>query len=177
MALPIHVDGYSAYRLNERPVGFELDGVYYRIYALEDQWYFYGVRFPYHGLHSRSASGGQTVGIRGWGSSARVAACSEKWTAVVPAAYHLIGFRPRATKPHLPTNSFGVEYLWTPHQRFRNSDIRRNHLAQPHASVKASLAAEPSSRQSPIGMSLALKLPQFVCRHQTQKVRHYALQL
>src|SRR5262245_60925624 len=35
MALPIHVDGYSAYRLNERPLGFELDGVYYRIYALK----------------------------------------------------------------------------------------------------------------------------------------------
>jgi hypothetical protein len=38
MGLSIHVDGYSAHRLNERPLGFELDGVYYRIYALEDQW-------------------------------------------------------------------------------------------------------------------------------------------
>lgn len=35
MSLPIHVDGYSAYKLNERPTGFELDGQYYRIYALE----------------------------------------------------------------------------------------------------------------------------------------------
>jgi hypothetical protein len=45
MALPIHVDGYSAYRLNERPLGFELDGVYYRIYALEDQWYSPGAQY------------------------------------------------------------------------------------------------------------------------------------
>src|SRR5262245_9791535 len=36
MSLPIHVDGYSA--LNERPTGFELDGEYYRIYAVEAQW-------------------------------------------------------------------------------------------------------------------------------------------
>ena len=45
MALPINVDGYSAYRLNERPLGFELDGVYYRIYALEDQWYSPGAQY------------------------------------------------------------------------------------------------------------------------------------
>src|SRR5262249_18516494 len=45
MALPIHVDGYSGYRLNERPLGFELDGVYYRIYALEDQWYSPGAQY------------------------------------------------------------------------------------------------------------------------------------
>jgi hypothetical protein len=38
MPIPIHVDGYSADRLNERPTGFELDGVYYRIYAVEAQW-------------------------------------------------------------------------------------------------------------------------------------------
>jgi len=37
--------GYSAYRLNERPLGFELDGVYYRIYALEDQWYSPGAQY------------------------------------------------------------------------------------------------------------------------------------
>jgi hypothetical protein len=45
MALPIHVDGYSAYRLNERPMRFELDGAYYRIYALEDQWYSPGAQY------------------------------------------------------------------------------------------------------------------------------------
>jgi hypothetical protein len=39
MSLPIHVDAYSGHRANERPTGFELDGTYYRIYALEDQWY------------------------------------------------------------------------------------------------------------------------------------------
>src|SRR5262245_60035574 len=38
MSIPIEVDGYSAYRLNERPAGFELDGVYYRIYAVEAEW-------------------------------------------------------------------------------------------------------------------------------------------
>jgi len=43
--LPIRVDGYSAYRLNEHPLGFELDGVYYRIYALEDQWYSPGAQY------------------------------------------------------------------------------------------------------------------------------------
>jgi len=39
MPLPIHVDGYSGWRANERPLGFELDGVYRRIYTVEDQWY------------------------------------------------------------------------------------------------------------------------------------------
>jgi hypothetical protein len=38
MSLPIHVDGYSGYKLNERPRGFELDSRYYRIYALEAEW-------------------------------------------------------------------------------------------------------------------------------------------
>ncbi len=38
MSLPIHVDEYSGYKLNERPTGFELDGHYYRIYALEAEW-------------------------------------------------------------------------------------------------------------------------------------------
>src|SRR5262245_28620980 len=39
MPLPIFVDGYSGWKENERPMGFELDGVYHRIYAWEDQWY------------------------------------------------------------------------------------------------------------------------------------------
>jgi hypothetical protein len=39
MSLPIHVDAYSGYKANERPRGFELDGTYYRIYALEADWY------------------------------------------------------------------------------------------------------------------------------------------
>ena len=38
MSLPIDVDAYSGYKANERPTGFELDGTYYRIYALEAQW-------------------------------------------------------------------------------------------------------------------------------------------
>jgi hypothetical protein len=36
MSVPIHIDGYSA--LSERPTAFELDGVYYRIYAIEAEW-------------------------------------------------------------------------------------------------------------------------------------------
>ena len=31
MSLSIHVDGYSGWRANERPMGFELVGVYRRI--------------------------------------------------------------------------------------------------------------------------------------------------
>src|SRR5262245_10444979 len=39
MSVPVHVDGYSSWKANERPLGFELDGVYRRIYTVEDQWY------------------------------------------------------------------------------------------------------------------------------------------
>jgi hypothetical protein len=39
MSVPIHVDAYSGWRANERPRGFQLDDVHYRIYAIEDQWY------------------------------------------------------------------------------------------------------------------------------------------
>jgi len=35
--LPINVDAYSGYKANARPMGFELDRTYYRIYALEGQ--------------------------------------------------------------------------------------------------------------------------------------------
>jgi hypothetical protein len=35
----VNVIGYSAWKANERPLGFELDGVYRRVYAVEDQWY------------------------------------------------------------------------------------------------------------------------------------------
>jgi len=45
LSIPIYVDGYSGYRLNERPSGFEIDDVYYRIYAVEDQWYSPGAQF------------------------------------------------------------------------------------------------------------------------------------
>jgi hypothetical protein len=38
MSLPIYVDGYSGYKVNEHPTGFELDGTYYQIYALEAEW-------------------------------------------------------------------------------------------------------------------------------------------
>ena len=38
MSLPIHVSAYSGYKANELPMGFELDGTYYIIYALEAQW-------------------------------------------------------------------------------------------------------------------------------------------
>jgi hypothetical protein len=37
MSLPIHVDSYSGYKADERPTGFELDGTYYQINALEAQ--------------------------------------------------------------------------------------------------------------------------------------------
>jgi hypothetical protein len=37
MIASIHVDAYSGYKANARPMGFELDGTYYRIYALEGQ--------------------------------------------------------------------------------------------------------------------------------------------
>ena len=39
MSLPVHVEGYSGWTANERPTGFELDGIYHQIYAVEDQWY------------------------------------------------------------------------------------------------------------------------------------------
>jgi hypothetical protein len=39
MSVPVHVDGYSGWKANERPQAFELDGVYHRIYAVEDQWH------------------------------------------------------------------------------------------------------------------------------------------
>ena len=38
MPLPVHVDGYSGWKANERPLGFELDGVYRGIYACEAAW-------------------------------------------------------------------------------------------------------------------------------------------
>src|SRR5215813_3807747 len=39
MAIPTHVDGISACSPDDHPLGFELDGSYYRIYAVEAQWY------------------------------------------------------------------------------------------------------------------------------------------
>ena len=39
MAIPTHVDGISACSPDDHPLGFELDGSYYRIYAVEADWY------------------------------------------------------------------------------------------------------------------------------------------
>src|SRR5215470_8434969 len=39
MSLLIHVDGISACSPDDCPRAFELDGTYYRIYAVEAQWY------------------------------------------------------------------------------------------------------------------------------------------
>src|SRR5437870_148676 len=48
MPLPVHVDGYSGWKEDERPLSFELDGVYRRIYAVGAQWVspaFSGIKF------------------------------------------------------------------------------------------------------------------------------------
>src|SRR5262245_25472475 len=39
MSSPIHVDGYSGYKANERPRQFVLDEEIYEIAAVLDQWY------------------------------------------------------------------------------------------------------------------------------------------
>ena len=39
MSLPIHVDAYSGYKVNERPRQFTLDDGIYDIAAVLDQWY------------------------------------------------------------------------------------------------------------------------------------------
>jgi hypothetical protein len=38
MSLPIHVEAYSGYKLNERPIRFDLDEEIYEIEAVEDRW-------------------------------------------------------------------------------------------------------------------------------------------
>src|SRR5215510_14233957 len=38
MALPIHVDAYSGYKANERPIRFDLDEDTYEIASIEDRW-------------------------------------------------------------------------------------------------------------------------------------------
>jgi len=38
MSVAIHVDAYSGYRANERPLRFELDDETYEIAAIEDRW-------------------------------------------------------------------------------------------------------------------------------------------
>ena len=37
-SLPIHVDAYSGYKANERPLSFELDEEIYCIASIEDRW-------------------------------------------------------------------------------------------------------------------------------------------
>jgi hypothetical protein len=39
MSVPIHVDAYSGYKVNERPRQFTLDEEIYEINAVLDQWY------------------------------------------------------------------------------------------------------------------------------------------
>ena len=39
MSLPIHVDSYSGFKVNERPREFLLDEEIYEIAAVLDQWY------------------------------------------------------------------------------------------------------------------------------------------
>ena len=39
MSVPIYVDAYSGYRVNERPSQFVLDDEIYEIGSVEDQWY------------------------------------------------------------------------------------------------------------------------------------------
>ena len=38
MSLPIHVDAYSGYKANERPLCFHLDEAVYEIEVVEDRW-------------------------------------------------------------------------------------------------------------------------------------------
>ena len=38
MSLPIHVEAYSGYKANERPIRFHLDEGTYEIEAIEDRW-------------------------------------------------------------------------------------------------------------------------------------------
>ena len=39
MSLPIHVDAYSGYKANERPIRFHLDKGLYEIEAVENRWH------------------------------------------------------------------------------------------------------------------------------------------
>ena len=39
MSIPIHVDAYSGYKANERPLSFTVDEDFYEIAAFLDQWY------------------------------------------------------------------------------------------------------------------------------------------
>jgi hypothetical protein len=39
MSLPIHVNAYSGFKANERPLQFVLDDEIYEIAAVLDQWY------------------------------------------------------------------------------------------------------------------------------------------
>ena len=39
MSLPIHVDAYSGYRANERPMQFQVDEELFEINEVEDRWY------------------------------------------------------------------------------------------------------------------------------------------
>jgi hypothetical protein len=39
MSRPVHVDAYSGYRANERPVRFALEGRTYDVAEIESRWY------------------------------------------------------------------------------------------------------------------------------------------
>ncbi len=45
MSIPIQVDAYSGYRVNERPQRFTLDGAAHEITAIEDRWYEPGAEY------------------------------------------------------------------------------------------------------------------------------------
>jgi len=43
--MQIHVESYSAYKAEERPLRFELNGRQYQVRAVEDRWYSPGATY------------------------------------------------------------------------------------------------------------------------------------